>query len=110
MNKGIKYEIRVVKDARKKGLNSRWNFSGMGVFKKGDLQIEQFLVEAKTTEKSSFSVRANLLEKIRKEATRKALKPAMLVNVKGQEYIILEFEDFLDLLDLIAELKQKKGN
>lgn len=107
MNKGIKYELKIVKDTRKKGLSSQWFFSGMGPYKKGDFRLEDYLIEAKTTQKNSYCIKTETLQKIENSARRQSLKPAVLVNVAGSDYIILRFQDFLDLLERI---KEKKGN
>ncbi len=70
-----------------------------GPFKKGDLKIGDYLVEAKETDKNSFSVKREIFEKVEKNARRQSLKPAVLVNVAGSEYIILRFQDFIELLE-----------
>lgn len=68
-------------------------------------------VESKMTEKMSFSVKRDILDKIRKEANRKAYLPVLLIGLlnrgkKNTEYIIIKKQDFMNILDWISYLHE----
>ena len=71
MNKPTKYYSNIQEKAVAKALGGRQvRGSGASPFSLGDVRLDRILVECKTstTEKSSYSVKKAVLDKIRKEA------------------------------------------
>lgn len=81
--------------------------SGATAFDKGDVQLKDFLIEAKTciNEKNSFAIKKEWLEKINKERFSKRKRFCSLAFQFGQNqenYFILDertFKIFLQLLE-----------
>lgn len=71
--------------------------SGAFWSRKGDVRSEDLLVEAKTTEKASFSIKKTIWEKIRKEALLDGRIPVLAVQIQGRNLVVLDEEDFLEL-------------
>lgn len=66
---------------------------------KGDVRTDVFLIECKTTGKSSYSLKASIWNKIRDEAIADGLRlPLMVISVAGNEFAVIEaaiLEDYL---------------
>lgn len=61
---------------------------------KGDVRHEDFLVECKTTEKSSYSLTMKVWEKIEKEAIKDGLRtPLMCVDTENGKYRFAVFRE-----------------
>jgi len=103
--KGIKYERYLYNSLRKMGFDVKQQpGSGAGV-KKGDLILEDFLVEVKTTTKKSYSLNKEVLEKVKGQAFRLAKKPVLIVSYDGDDWVVMRSKDFYEFL---AELKEKR--
>lgn len=61
--------------------------SGATLYAKGDVLTPLFLVEAKTTERKSFSLTQDLLKKIESEAFAEGKDPLMIVRFEKMEDI-----------------------
>lgn len=82
--------------------------SGAGMFAKGDIFTDKFLIEAKTcmTEKESFSIKKEWLEKLKQEAFSMNKEFYSLVFNFGNNqsnYYILDEKIFKQILDLLEE-------
>lgn len=71
--------------------------SGAFWSRKGDVRSDDLLVEAKTTEAASFSIKKAIWEKIRKEALLDGRIPVLAVQIQGRNLVVLDEEDFLEL-------------
>lgn len=60
---------------------------------------EGVLVEVKATEKKSFSVTKDLLDKIYKQALQFTRMAILAINFDNKSYVVMRLEDFRDLLD-----------
>jgi len=80
--------------------------------RKGDLFDEQTLIETKTvtTSKSSFTVKKSWMLKLAKEAFSmgKLLYGLVFSFGDGEDYIVLEYNDFLALYEPSQDLEYKK--
>jgi hypothetical protein len=81
--------------------------AGSGAFwsRKGDVRAADVLVEHKYTGKSSFTVKAAVLEKIVKEAIFDGRMPVLGISLNNENYICLTEDDFLELLHSFQEHK-----
>jgi hypothetical protein len=61
------------------------------------VRSEDLLVEAKTTEAASFSLKKATWDKIRREALLDGRIPVMAVQIQGRNLVVLDEEDFLEL-------------
>lgn len=63
---------------------------------KGDVRNDKFLIECKTTEKSSYTLTAKVWEKIHEEAVRDHLRiPLLIVDLEDSErYVVFRPIDF----------------
>jgi hypothetical protein len=71
--------------------------SGAFWSRKGDARSEDLLVEAKTTDKASYSIKGATWDKIRKEALLDGRIPVMAIQIQGRDLVVLDQEDFLEL-------------
>lgn len=76
--------------------------SGNGWKRKADVRSggrEGYLWEMKYTGKRQITVKADDLEKVRKEAWSEGRTPLLHLEVDGRRYVLLEEVDFLELID-----------
>jgi len=76
---------------------SRTAASGAFWSRKGDVRTTDLLIEHKWTGKKSFSLSAQVLEKIMTEALLDGRIPVLGIHLNGHNYVVLDEEDFLDL-------------
>jgi len=76
---------------------SRTAASGAFWSRKGDVRTADLLIEHKWTGKKSFSLSAQVLEKIMTEALLDGRIPVLGIHLNGHNYVVLDEEDFLDL-------------
>lgn len=67
--------------------------SGSKSFHKGDVLSDKFLVECKTTDKASMSVKLEWLVKILEEATDKGRIAALQIDIGGRSYWLFNDAD-----------------
>ncbi len=71
--------------------------SGAFWHRKGDVRSDDLLIEAKTTEKKSFSIVGTIWDKIRREALLDGRLPVLAISLQGRNLVVLDEEDFLAL-------------
>lgn len=71
--------------------------SGAFWSRKGDVRTDDLLIEAKTTEAASFSLKKVIWDKIRREALLDGRIPVLAVQIQGRNLVVLDEEDFLEL-------------
>lgn len=79
----------------------RVQMSGAGD-RKGDAELERFLVECKFTEAQSFRLEAKTFLKIKKEAVRIGKMPMLCVQVGGLNLVVIEECDVEEVVSLSA--------
>lgn len=94
-----KHEDRL---AKKIG-GSRTAASGAFWSRKGDVRSSDLLIEHKFTGKKSFSVKAEVLKKITREAILDGRMPVLGVHLDGENYVILLEDDFLEMRDRLKD-------
>lgn len=74
--------------------------SGGFWFFPGDVKSDDFLIDSKTTDKKSFSITANMWEKIEGEALKSRRIPilSILLTNEGTELVCLDKNDFIELI------------
>jgi hypothetical protein len=82
---------------------SRTAASGAFWSRKGDVRSGDLLIEHKWTGKSSFTVKAAVLEKIVKEAILDSRMPVLGVSLNNENYVLLTEDDFLELHQRVQE-------
>ena len=108
-----KFSSRQEKSIAKKFGGKKISNSGATSFDKGDVKLEDFLIEAKTcvNRKESFSIKSEWLEKINKERFSSRKRFCALVfqfEPDGENYFVIDertFKQFLNLLDKEREEK-----
>ena len=94
-----KHEVRLAKaigGQRNAGSGSFWS-------RKGDVRNRELLIEHKWTGKSSFTVKAAVLEKIVKEAILESRTPILGFSLNNENYCIMTEDDVLELLQTLQE-------
>lgn len=94
-----KHEARLAKiinGQRNAGSGSFWS-------RKGDVRNRELLIEHKWTGKSSFTVKAAVLEKIVKEAILESRTPILGFSLNNENYCIMTEDDLLELLHTLQE-------
>lgn len=76
---------------------SRPAASGAFWTRKGDVRSEDLLIEAKTTDKASYSIKKQIWEKIRREALLDGRMPVLAIQIQDRNLVVLDEEDFLAL-------------
>jgi len=82
---------------------SRTAASGAFWSRKGDVRSQDLLIEHKWTGKSQVTVKAAVLEKIVKEAILDGRTPVLGFHLNGENYIMLDEDDFLELRQKLQE-------
>ena len=84
--------------------------AGSGAFwsRKGDVRAKDILLEHKWTGKTSFTVKATVLEKIVKEAILDSRMPALGISLNNENYVLLTEDDFLELRQNLLECSCSK--
>jgi len=67
-------------------------------FDKADVESNSFLIECKTTDKKSFSLKKAIFDKVNKEAIFKNKIPLMEVEIGHDKFIIAKEDDFFAML------------
>ena len=95
IHKSRKQEKRLALDIGGKtvsGSGSKWTA-------KGDAKSVKFLVEAKETEKESYSLKKQIFEKIYMEALKEGREPVMQIRIQNVKVAIISWEHFLALTE-----------
>lgn len=77
--------------------------SGAFWSRKGDVRTNDLLIEHKWTGKKSFTLKADVLEKIVMEAILDSRIAALGIHLNGKNYVLLEEHDFIELRDFRNE-------
>lgn len=77
--------------------------SGAFWSRKGDVRATDVLLEHKYTGKSSFTIKAAVLEKIVKEAIMESRMPVLGISLNKENYILLTEDDWLEMRQLLQE-------
>jgi hypothetical protein len=64
---------------------------------KGDVRSDDLLIEHKWTGKKSFSLKADVLEKIVTEAMIDSRMPVLGISLNNNNYVLLTEDDFLEM-------------
>jgi hypothetical protein len=71
--------------------------SGAFWSRKGDVRSDDLLIEHKWTGKKSFSLKADILEKIVTEAIIDSRMPVLGISLNNNNYVLLTEDDFLEM-------------
>jgi hypothetical protein len=84
---------------------------GSGAFwhRKGDVRTKHFLMELKRTDAASYRITKNVWRKIRREALQEGKTPIMVLEIQDTTLVVLGKEDFLGLIDTIAQSQGHLG-
>ena len=74
------------------GSGNRWNM-------KGDVIAEVQAVECKMTIHESYSLKLSEWKKIKYEAIGMNKRPLMAIDIQGNRFAVISWDDFLDLID-----------
>lgn len=75
---------------------------GSGAFwsRKGDARTKKELIEYKRTDKKSFTIKTDVLEKIYHEAITEGRLPLLGFQLNSRNYIIMTEDDYLEMRGL----------
>ena len=96
MQKWKKLENNAAKEfkgKRNRGSGNRW-------YNPGDIRLDNFLIEAKQTERKSYSISKRTWDKIYEEALFSYRLPVMLLQIQDLELVVLSKEDFQKLIPI----------
>jgi len=90
------WQKKEIKDSKSFG-GKRTPRSGGLYFSPGDVKVDQFLIDCKTTDHKGFTVTKDIWEKIYNEALKCRKMPCLsvLLNKSGTEFVVLDKNDFL---------------
>lgn len=94
-----KWEEELAKDFGEMQVGSGrvWN-------KKGDVKSRKFLIEAKQTDKKSFSITDALWEKIYGESLDSFRMPMMGIKIGDTKLVVLDKDEFKNLLQNLSDI------
>ncbi len=78
---------------------SRQPGSGAGWMRKADVRTDQFLIENKTTTKASYSLKADTLRTLSRQAAAEDRIGVLQVDLGGHSYVVLREDDFQGLIE-----------
>jgi hypothetical protein len=98
--RSTKQEAQIAKDVGGK----RQTASGALPYDKLDVLSQEFLIEAKYTDRASYSVNKKQMAMYEMEARKVGRLPALVVDFgKGQCYVLLRYEEFLHYNELFED-------
>jgi hypothetical protein len=77
--------------------------SGAFWSRKGDVRSDDLLIEHKWTGKKSFSLKAEVLEKIVMEAIIDSRMPVLGISLNNKNYVLLTEDDFLEMREKLQD-------
>lgn len=77
--------------------------SGAFWSRKGDVRTDDLLVEHKWTGKKSFTLKAEVLEKIVTEAILDGRTPVLGFSLNNRNYVVMDENDFIDFRHELLE-------
>lgn len=95
----LKRSIRQEKDLASTYRGSRNAMSGAGWVRKADVRSLDFLIEAKTTNAKSYSLKLSELRELRKQAIMDDRTPLFIVDIQGHRYVVLDENDWQEMTD-----------
>jgi hypothetical protein len=101
--KGQKESQKHEKRLANKISGSRNAASGALWSRKGDVRSDDLLIEHKWTGKKSFSLKADVLEKIVREAILESRMPVLGVSLNNKNYVLLIEDDFLEMREKLKD-------
>ena len=60
---------------------------------KGDVKLDDYLIEHKYTDKKSYSLNKDTFKKIEREAQEVGKCPAMIIELQDRKLVVLRYED-----------------
>lgn len=102
-SEGQKQSLKHEKRLEKAIGGKRSAASGAFWSRKGDVRSDDLLVEHKWTGKKSVTIKATVLEKITTEAILDSRTPVLGLHLDGNNYVVLNEEDFLEMRNFIIE-------
>lgn len=77
--------------------------SGAFWFRKGDVRSKDLLIEHKWTGKKSFTIKADVLEKIVNEAVIDSRTPVLGISLNDNNYVVMDENDFMVMRDFVLQ-------
>lgn len=77
---------------------SRNVMSGAGWKRKADVRTLDWLIECKTTERKSYSLKDVELEQIRKQALQEGRRPLFIVELPTRSWVVMDEADFQEMM------------
>jgi hypothetical protein len=69
--------------------------SGATPWRKQDVRQSDFLIEAKFTDRGSYSIKASEWERMRRNALLDGRRPMLVVELQGRRLVVMEEDDLL---------------
>lgn len=82
--------------------------SGALYFAKGDVITPDFLIECKATQKTYYTLKRTIIEKIEKEALKCGRLPLLAIRILDKDFILFRVFDF-KAVDFDADLDLKES-
>jgi hypothetical protein len=102
-SEGQKQSQKHEKRLAKKVGGSTTAASGAFWSRKGDVRSDDLLIEHKWTGKKSFSLKAEVLEKIVTEAIIDSRMPVLGISLNNNNYVLLTEDDFLEMREKLQD-------
>ena len=102
-SEGQKQSQKHEKRLAKKTSGSRTAASGAFWSRKGDVRSDDLLIEHKWTGKKSFTLKAEVLEKIVLEAIVDSRMPVLGISLNNKNYILLTEDDFFEMREKLQD-------
>jgi Holliday junction resolvase len=96
-SEGQKQSLKHEKRLEKALGGQRSAASGAFWSRKGDVRTPELLIEHKWTGKKSFTIKADVVEKIWTEAILDSRTPVLGIHLNGKNYVLLDEDDFIEI-------------
>ena len=102
-SEGQKQSQKHEKRLAKKTSGSRTAASGAFWSRKGDVRSDDLLIEHNWTGKKSFTLKAEVLEKIVTEAIIDSRMPVLGISLNNKNYVLLTEDDFFEMREKLQD-------
>lgn len=102
-SEGQKQSLKHEKRLEKAIGGQRSAASGAFWSRKGDVRSDDLLIEHKWTGKKQVTIKADVLKKITTEAILDSRTPVLGLHLDGENYVVLNEEDFFEMRNFIKE-------
>jgi len=105
IRRSVRQERRIARDVGGRRVAGSGSMPG----NKGDVAAPGYLLEAKYTDKASYSLKLAIWRKIECEAIRAGCEPGLIIEIMGRRLIVLDYNAWRGLISESRQELAEKG-